>query len=177
MSETSDLRFLELFPAWLQALGDDVTQLGVCLSGELPLELRRYVIAGVNYLFKSLDLIPDGIDDIGYLDDAFVLRIAAAIGLSEARSDAPTLLRLAAEAKDVEAFLGKDYARLEQYVRGLRKGTARGRSVDDILTDDVARSAFLHEVASWGKDFETPSFTRDVKTIIKLRAFLNAKLP
>ncbi len=36
---------------------------------------RRYATAGLNYIFKSLDLIPDGIDDIGFCDDAFVIRV------------------------------------------------------------------------------------------------------
>jgi hypothetical protein len=29
-------------------------------------------------IFKSLDLIPDGIEDLGFIDDAFVFRVAAA---------------------------------------------------------------------------------------------------
>jgi dTDP-4-dehydrorhamnose reductase len=42
-------------------------------------EVKRYVTSGLNYIFKSLDLIPDGIDDLGFCDDAFVIRVAAAL--------------------------------------------------------------------------------------------------
>ena len=61
-------------------------------------------------------------------------------------------------------------------MKGLRKGAARGRTVEDILTDEPTRTTFLHEVSAWAAEYQTPSFTRDVKTLIKLKAFLNAKL-
>ena len=76
----------------------------------------------------------------------------------------------------MEAFLADDYPRLVAYVKELRKGAARGRTVDDIMTDASVRSAFVHEVAAWAAEYQMPSFTRDVKTLIKLKAFLNAKL-
>src|SRR5688572_155562 len=73
--------YLDQFSAWLRTLGDDVERVGqIAASRELPEAGRQALVGGVNYLFKSLDLVPDGIDDIGYLDDAFVLRVAAAQG-------------------------------------------------------------------------------------------------
>jgi hypothetical protein len=68
MSATStDPRFLEMFPTWLGSLGTDVAALGTIVAEDGPEPVRRYVVAGLNYLFKSLDLIPDGIDDLGFL--------------------------------------------------------------------------------------------------------------
>jgi hypothetical protein len=61
-------------------------------------------------------------------------------------------------------------------VKNLRSGAARGRTVDEILGDAATRETFLHEVAAWAKAYQGPSFTRDVKTLIKLKSFLNAKL-
>jgi len=179
---STDPRYLELFPAWLGALGTDAAALGVIVSGDAPEPVRRYVVAGLNYLFKSLDLIPDGIDDLGFLDDAFVLRVAAALALAESPQGAPpgdgeVLRRLATDAKAVKDFLGDDYARLEFYVKNLRKGHARGRTVEDIMKDAGVRGTFTSEVSGWSKSFECPSFTRDAKTLIKLKAFLSAKLP
>ena len=58
-------------------------------------EAARSLVSGLNYIFKSLDLIPDGIDDLGFLDDAFVLRVACAFaverpaGRQEGRRPAP----------------------------------------------------------------------------------------
>lgn len=177
----ADPRYLDLFPAWLRALGPDSAALALVASGDGPEPLRRYVIAGLNYVFKSLDLIPDGIDDLGYLDDAFVLRVAAALALAEAPAPAgpgaDVLLRLAGDAKAVKEFLGDGYARLEAYVKNLREGAARGRTVQDIMTDPAVQRTFVGEVKAWSQSFEAPSFTHDPKTLIRLRAFLNAKLP
>src|SRR6185437_1910000 len=144
-------RCLDLFPEWLRALAADAVELSKVLGqSTMPETTRRYVAGGLNYLFKSLDLIPDGIEDLGFLDDAFVVRVAAALSLREApRSgeEAPILARLAGDTKLVAELLGsKDYARLEAYVRTLTHGSARGRSVDDIMKDDGQRAAFLHEV-------------------------------
>lgn len=179
MSEDSTAlaKYLEIFPGWLKSLGEDAALLAEVVKGESPEGARRQAIAGLNYIFKSLDLIPDGIDDLGFCDDAFVLRVAADLACAEhPEAKAGVLGRLAEESVHVREFLADDYVRLESYVKNLRKGAARGRTVDDIVGDEVARTAFLHEVAAWSRDYQTPSFSRDVKTLIKLKAFLSAKL-
>ncbi len=174
-------RCLDTFPEWLRTLATDAIDLAQVLAQtDAPEVTRRYVTGGLNYLFKSLDLIPDGIEDLGFLDDAFVIRVASALALSEvpaAREAFPVLDRLAADARLVAELLGKDYARLESYVKTLTKGAARGRSVDDILGDGQVRSAFLLEVTGWASSYTTPSFSRDEKNLVKLQSFLNAKLP
>jgi uncharacterized membrane protein YkvA (DUF1232 family) len=177
-TETASLaRFLDVFPDWLRTLGEDAGALGKLVAEEGNDEVRRYVTSGLNYIFKSLDLIPDGIDDLGFCDDAFVIRVAAKLACeSEPSAKSGVLERLANDAARVEEFLGDDYGRLEAYVRGLRKGAARGRTVEDIMSDAAARSSFVHEVNAWAAEYQTPSFTRDVKTLIKLKAFLSAKL-
>jgi uncharacterized membrane protein YkvA (DUF1232 family) len=173
-------RCLDLFPEWLRTLATDASELAQVLTSDGAADsTRRYVAGGLNYLFKSLDLIPDGIEDLGYLDDAFVLRVAAAHAIKEAPAakDTPVLARLAGDTKTIADLLGKDYARLETYVKTLTHGQARGRSVDSILADANVRSAFQHEVTGWASSYETPTFTRDEKNLVKLQSFLGAKLP
>jgi uncharacterized membrane protein YkvA (DUF1232 family) len=174
-------RCLDTFPEWLKTLATDASEVAPLLrSASAPIEAKRYVAAGLNYLFKSLDLIPDGIEDLGFLDDAFVLRVAAALALVDApnvKEEAPILARLGGDAKLVAELLGKDYARLEAYVKGLTRGAARGRTVDDILHDQPTQSAFLNEVAGWSASYSAPSFSRDEKNLVKLQSFLSAKLP
>lgn len=177
-TDTANLmRYLDMFPAWLRTLGEDAGALGGVVSADGNEEVKRYVTSGLNYIFKSLDLIPDGIDDLGFCDDAFVIRVAACLAV-EAHPEAKDGIvgRLAEDARAVEDFLGEDYARLVTYVKGLRKGAARGRTVEDIITDVSTRTSFVHEVAAWSQEYQVPSFTRDVKTLIKLKAFLSAKL-
>ena len=178
-----EAKFLDAFAAWLRSLGDDVGQIGqVVAVRDLSDPARRALAGSLNYLFKSLDLIPDGIDDIGYLDDAFVLRCASDQAVREDISAlSPELLRdlnrLAEDAELIRAFLGSDFARLDDYVKGLRKGAARGRSVDDIVTDEGTQSDFLSDIGGFARAFTPPGFSREEKNLIKLRAFFDAKLP
>lgn len=171
------VRYLDVFPDWLRTLGEDAGALGDLVASSASDDVRRYVASGLNYVFKSLDLIPDGIDDLGFCDDAFVIRVAARLACeADGAAREGVLGRLADDAVLVEEFLGGDYARLVAYVSALRKGAARGRTVEEIMTDDAARASFVQEVAAWSKDYQQPSFSRDVKTLIKLKAFLSAKL-
>ena len=178
MSDTVDVKYLDIFPNWLRSLGDDARALAGVVGGAGSEESRKYAAAGLNYIFKSLDLIPDGVDDLGFCDDAFVLRVAAGLACEgDAAAKAGPLGKLGEDVADVKSFLGDEvYGQLETYVKNLRKGAARGRTVDDILGDDGMRSTFLHEVGSWADAYQVPSFTRDTKTLIKLKSFLRAKL-
>lgn len=177
MSDSDD-RFLEAFEHWLGQLGRDAELLGALLAdAELDEAARKAAAGGLNYVFKSLDLIPDGIDDIGYLDDAFVLRVAAAQAVREGGRDLPPVKQLAGESDQVRTFLGETFERLDRYVTGLRSGAARGRTVEDILADEKVLEEFLEDVKGFAAGYRAPSFSRDPKNLIKLRAFFDAKLP
>jgi uncharacterized membrane protein YkvA (DUF1232 family) len=180
MTETEQ-KCLDTFPEWLRTLADDARDLAEALGDDaLPEPVRRYAAVGLNYIFKSLDLIPDGIEDLGYLDDAFVLRVAAALAGEEApdaEERAPKVARLSRDARLIESLLGNDYQRLKAYVAKMKSAAARGRSVDDILTDAGVKRDFLNEVSGWAASYEAPSFSRDEKTLVKLKSFLAAKLP
>ncbi len=171
-------RCLDTFPNWLRTLGDDASALAAWMADETaPEAARRYIAGGLNYLFKSLDLIPDGIEDLGYLDDAFVLRVAAALAIAEAPSaKVDVLSRLGGEAGLVSELLGDKAGAFEAYVRSLTKGAARGRTVDEILGDRETLKGFVGEVAAWSKTYEAPVFSRDEKNLVKLKAFLAEKI-
>lgn len=173
----NESQYLEAFAAWLSHLGEDAEQLSLVLTAEdAPKVARQAIAGGLNYLFKSLDLIPDGIDDIGYLDDAFVLRVAAAHAQAQ-QAEQEAVVRLAKEAELVRSFLGDNYARLDGYVSGLRTGAARGRTVQEILASEKTLEDFLGDVRGFAGSYQSPKFTRDPKSLIKLRAFFDAKLP
>jgi hypothetical protein len=179
----SQASYLDVFPTWLRTLGDDAEKLGALTAVTALSEPARQILAGgVNYIFKSLDLVPDGIDDIGYMDDAFVLRVAAALATREdlaglSPDQLRALNRLGEEADQVRSFLGADFSRLESYVTGLRKVAARGRSVSDILADAAVRGAFLSDLRGFAQAYAAPAFAREDKNLVKLRAFFDAKLP
>jgi uncharacterized membrane protein YkvA (DUF1232 family) len=172
-----DSMCLDAFPAWLRSLSEDALSLSAIVAdASQPEGLRRHLAAALNYLFKSLDLIPDGIEDLGFLDDAFVFRVASALAASGGDAPEP-LAKLVEGAGLVREFLGADYARLEKFVQGLGASASRGRTVDDIVGDEAVCSAFSSDVKGWAGSYVVPSFGRDVKNLVKLRSFLGTKLP
>ncbi len=174
-----DARCLEAFPAWLKGLGDDARKLAALLDdAALPEGARRGAAAALNYLFKSLDLIPDGLEDLGFVDDAFVFRVAAAsVGAADGRADSTgTLSRLAGDASLVEEFLGDVYPKLVAYVGELQGAKVRGRSPTELVTDESMRGELLREVRAFADGYQSPAFLRDEKNLVKLRSFLATKL-
>jgi uncharacterized membrane protein YkvA (DUF1232 family) len=170
-----DSRCLDAFPEWLRSLAEDALALSAIVQNEGEPEERRKKVAGaLNYLFKSLDLIPDGIEDLGFLDDAFVFRVAAAAASPDGND---VLTRLSADTALLREFLGGDFARLEKFVAGLEGGAVRGRSVAQIVTEAPARNALVSDVKGWAGSYAVPSFGRDAKNLVKLKSFLAAKLP
>lgn len=175
--------YLERFSTWLRDLAQEAESLASLIDdATVPEGSRLNLIAAFNYVFKSLDLIPDGIDDIGYLDDAFVLRVSADLATQADLQDLDpdklqVLHRLAAEAEVVREFLGKDFTRLYEYVKGLRKGSARGRTSPEVLRDEPTRAAFLQDLRNFCRAYAAPRFAQEEKSLVKLRAFFDAKLP
>jgi uncharacterized membrane protein YkvA (DUF1232 family) len=172
----TELRCLEAFPAWLKVLADDARNLATLVEdAAAPARVRESAAAALNYLFKSLDLIPDGLEDIGFIDDAFVFRVAALLTEpDEASADASgTLARFRSDTALIEEYLGEIYPRLLAYVGELGRAKVRGRVVSDVLAEP---GDFVREVRQWADGYQAPAFHRDDKNLVKLRSFLNAKL-
>jgi uncharacterized membrane protein YkvA (DUF1232 family) len=171
--------FLDAFPAWLKGLGADAQKLSELVEHEGAAEsVRRAAATSLNYLFKSLDLIPDGLEDIGFLDDAFVFRVAAVrVPESELGDDASGIItRLRAETTLIQECLGDVYPRLDAHVAELEKAKVRGRLVGEILSEPEVRAEFVREARAWADGYQPPSFLRDERNLVKLRSFLSAKL-
>jgi uncharacterized membrane protein YkvA (DUF1232 family) len=179
-----DDKCLDIFPGWLNALGDDIlTLLQAAEVRSVPETARLALIGGMNYVFKSLDLVPDGIDEIGYLDDAFVVRVAAGIAAQEKLEALPgealvALEKLARDVDTIKEFLGPQlHKRFDVYVQRLARGAARGRAVADIASNEEVFKEFASDVRSFSKGYQKPSFSKDRRSLIKMRAFFEAKLP
>ncbi len=174
-----DTRCLDAFPEWLKTLPADVRLLADQLDNvEIPEAARRQLAGAVNYLFRSLDLIPDGIEELGYIDDAFVVRVAADLAArSTSFVEGDPISALASDAVLVGEFLGADYARLEGYVQALSSAPARGRTPEQIVSEATVRAALATDLDGWSGSYDVPAFSRDAKTLVKLRSFLHAKLP
>jgi hypothetical protein len=85
---------LNALAGWLASLGEDSAHvaefLDACLakpSGEADRAVAEPLVGALSYVLKSLTLIPDGAEDLGFLEDALVLRAAAARALEAAREN------------------------------------------------------------------------------------------
>jgi len=172
-----DARALEAFARYLSTLPEDARKLGrVVGDANLDAAVRAPLCGALNYLFKSLDLIDDGIEALGFLDDALILRVAVSQA-AQAGNLPEVVSQLVSDAALVEEFLGDLWARFERYVAGLVAGEVRGRSVETILGDPAVQEEFLGEVSGWAHRYEPPIFLSEPKNLVKLKAFLEAKLP
>lgn len=169
-------RAIEAFGQWLRSLATDTLAVADVVADEqIAVEIRRPLASSLNYLFKSLDLIDDGIEGLGFLDDAFVLRVAAA----HAKKAGPlpdSLSPLAEDAGLVEEFLDDLHGRLDHFVTRLVDASVRGRSVGAILEDAEVREEMLADVRGWANRYSAPHFVMDEQALVKLRSFLKAKL-
>lgn len=186
-------RTLESFATWLRNLGSDAMALCDALEAEAGRpppsnpsaegERRRLaslevLAGGLNSLLKSIDLIEDGSEDIGYIDDCFVLRLCAVTALPGISVRAGILDRFEADAELVHEFLGDhDFERLKRYAESTRQLKARGRTPRDIVEDENVLSHFVAEVTAWAKHYDPPTFSREEKSLLRLHSFLAARLP
>lgn len=176
MSEV-DERAVEAFGGWLDSLAGDAKLLSDAVADtNIDRAVRSPLAAALNYLFKSLDLIDDGIEGLGFLDDAFILRVASQRAGSAGSLPEP-VEALAADAALIQEFLAELSPRMEKFVNALTTGVVRGRSVDAILDDEVVREEMLGDVLAWTKRYKAPHFEMDENNLVKVRSFLAAKLP
>jgi hypothetical protein len=127
--------------------------------------------------------VPDGVADLGYLDDGFVVRLSARAALEAGvgKLDGETSGRieeLAAGKAVIAQFLGEaTFGRLDRYARDLKTGAARGRTVEDIVGEKQLYEAFEKEAERFAESYQPPVFAADENSLIKLKAYFEAKLP
>jgi len=171
-----------VFGAWLAGLGEEARELSRLLEREdAPEALRRFGAETLNQLLHAADLIPEGIEDLGYLETLFAFRMLAreACDAEPDLSGADpggTLARLAAESELIQSFLGaEEYLGLGAVVRGQRERRARGRTATDLLESAEARAAAAGEARSWADGYQPPSFGSGSHDLVRLLSFLRTR--
>ncbi len=179
----SDLEFKKAFVAWLTGLGGEARELSALLGREdAPPGLRRFAAETLNQLLYAVDLIPEGIEGLGYLEALFGVRLLAR-ELSEAEPDSVsadphgTVRRLSREAGLVRSFLGEDdEGRLLALARAQSDKRARGRSVAELLEVPEAQSAAIEEAQSWAEQYQPPPFGTGSHDLVRLLSFLRTRV-
>ncbi len=176
---------MDQMKTWIEGLVDDAKLMErlVELPG-VPKDARTLAAAALCYLVSRLDLVPDWEKGAGVLDDAMVIRVAAALAADKGLGEPPVeilreLSRLANEAETVAEFLGPPlYARFKAFVEELMAKEVRGRFPATIVEDAKARQLLFAEVedevrrASTAPPIDAEAVGRMVKNAIgsKLKA-------
>ncbi|MDX2019347.1 MAG: YkvA family protein [Deltaproteobacteria bacterium] len=131
---------------WLQKLADgfvlDLGRVRAALEDEsVDHEGRLLLVGALQYALDSFDMFPDHFEGLGFVDDAFVLRVAAAQVVAQGASFRGLLL-LAKETSQLEELLGPLYEPLGRFVAALPTKTIRGRTAAKVLSDKDVRAVF-----------------------------------
>lgn len=146
-------KYIDRMRGWIDTFTEDVAAVKKIVESEkAPAEARVQAAAALNYLVTRMDLIPDWEETCGVVDDAMILRVAAAIaadkGLGDLDSAASgTVGRLANEAEIVSEFLGPVlYPKLKKYTTDLVGKEVRGRKPQAIVEDAKMRATLYTEI-------------------------------
>jgi hypothetical protein len=97
----TDSKYLPAFDGWLRTLGEDVLSLANLLEApDAPLPFRRASAESIHYLLRSAELIPEGLETLGYLEGAFAFRAIAQRALVDDPAERPTDELVAADEAD-----------------------------------------------------------------------------
>jgi uncharacterized membrane protein YkvA (DUF1232 family) len=173
---------LEKFAGWVESLPEDAKALRAAVEDEAAKrEAKRHLIAGLSYLLRKIDIVPDYLGGLGSVDDAMVIRMSAhaaqKAGL-EGLGDEPkaAVEKLAAEIDVIQDFLEDLTEPFTAYVEGLPEMKVRGRTADRILDEPEAWEQFGYELNDELKSYEVRPVEGGAKALRELRSFIKAKV-
>jgi uncharacterized membrane protein YkvA (DUF1232 family) len=163
--------------AWVDSFPADVEAMKKAIEAEGSVEARQLVAGALNYLITRMDLIPDWEETAGILDDAMVLRVAAAAAIEGGLDASPEVGRLANDADAVSDLLGADiYPRFKKHVEGLAGQAVRGRHPKAIVEDPKVRATLFVEIGDEIKRIP-PAPVADVDAVARtVKNYLSQKL-
>lgn len=183
-SESSDVvnAQVDAIKGWLSTYREDVIQLRDVMLSDAPSPRARQVLAGVlSYQLRKMDVAPDWVPEIGFVDDAMVLRAGAAVfkannALALPPDQEQVIERLHQQNQTVEAILGERYEALYDRVRGLMERRIHGRTPEEILDDPQRRTSFLKELEGFLERYQVPAIPYPETFHRQLLSYMGAKL-
>jgi uncharacterized membrane protein YkvA (DUF1232 family) len=163
----ADSKFLPTFSGWLSGMAAEVQALGRILEAPGSSEpLRRASAEGLNYVLRSFDLIPDGLEALGYLDDLFAIR-ALAQRASQTEPEPVVAERESADDETEGSEAGGWSVRTseaadeeEEDGSALVDGSSEQASANSELDGGSVRASGSSAGASWNSGDEAGTLTR-----------------
>lgn len=178
----TDPKFSALFSGWLRGLGEDVLSLANLLgTPEAPVPFRLAAAQGLQGWLRLVELVPEGIEALGYLEGAFALRVIAERALAgdpDPIEGAPDgrVPRLAADAALVAEFLGDDLSRFRELWLSPAATTRSGRAASDLLEDDALRHDVQRQARESVEQYHAPELGEGREELVKVEAFFRTRL-
>jgi hypothetical protein len=178
-------KFLAAFSGWLRALGEDVLSLAHLLgTPEAPMPYRLAAARALHGWLRLTELVPEGIEALGYLEGAFAFRVIADAALAErAATDSPEtgeadgrVRRLAADAPLVAEFLGDDLPPFRERWLSPEATTRAGRPASALLEDDALRHDVQREVREAVQLYQAPELGDGPEELVKIEAFFRTRI-
>jgi len=160
--------FIQLIKKWLIDLGVNA-QLFNELAGDeaLPTWVRSLVTGVLLYLNAPVDLIPDKLPLIGFVDDMLVMIVSLVIIVPKIPEERLTYYRQKYEAVEkigeyehiLKSTLGILWERLTRFVETLQNRTYKNKTTEEVAQSAELREALFDEtmvyIANLGLDPET----------------------
>ncbi len=142
--------------------------------------LRRHAVAGMTYILKQLDFVPDHYKPTGVIDDCLVLRVLAEIGSEFAGELEPDRLKhwfkLANDREVIEPFAGDLYTGLDRAVRSMLVDGFRHKSPAQWLESKEDLESLAEEVRREIDSYVPPVVEDPERAERELLSYLKAKV-
>jgi uncharacterized membrane protein YkvA (DUF1232 family) len=172
------------FQEWTTQLPADVDATFALLGSEaVATPGRRFLAGALNYCLTQLDLIPDH-EKAGAVDDAFVVRVAFGLAAEHAgkagTKESALIARMTNDEDEIRQFAGDAlFAKLRRYVVELADKPVRGRTTDQILSDEKARADMRRELDQSTKKLKPAIAVNDAEAEaieVSVKSYLKMKL-
>ena len=174
-------KYAAYFQKWIDSFERDARLfVEICKSEDAPRGARKLAVAGLNYMLKQIDLVPDYYQPVGLIDDCIVLRVLADLGAETNAELEPqhmkAMFRLANDCDLLREYMGDVYRPLENTVKQLQEKEVRKRAPAAILDSAKLMEDFLRDVEQDLSTYETVAIKDPDRAERELLSYLRTKL-
>ena len=158
--------FFDLLTNWLISLPTDVKILIEMIGDDaLEMKARTLAVGTVVYILTPIDLIPDKLAVLGYIDDVIILRIVLAV-ITEIDPDRAKYYRvkypatfesLEQQIQILKETLGALYSWLRTLIDRLPKRRYQGKPAEEIVNSEETQEEMFDETMEYVANIDTNS--------------------
>jgi len=174
----TELELLQKLEAWVANLGEDTKILRKALdSQDISRDAKKYLLGGMSYMLRKVDIIPDYLGGIGVLDDAAVMRLSAKLAVEAGMPNADEgIKRMVADDELTRALFDNLYDGFVTYVQRLPEERIRNRNADHILDEPGCLDQFDRELEDEIRGYTPKPLGQNDRTIREFRSFIKSKV-